>query len=131
MNLNNSNLQDGLLRYYSAQLKRYETLEAEVQLLQQSDDQASDTLGNVRRILQEISECDKENTSIRNAWTTANETASPKLKETVKRVTERIERVIGQIATSETHALESKEQLRPLISDEAARRKVVAAYGAH
>ena len=126
-----SDLQDRLLRYYSEQLQRYSLLETEVQRLQTSDDDSTEILINVRQSLQEISECENLNIALRNEWTSAQETASPELKETVQRVTKRIEQVIGLVSQSETQARDTQNQLRPLISGEAARRKVAEAYGAH
>ena len=131
MSRKRNELQDNLLRYYSEQLQRYETLESEVQRLQLSDGDSSEVLGNVRRILREISDCDQQKAGLRDQWKSANESASPELKDTVQRVTQRIEKVIGQVSQTEMHARGAAEQMRPLISDEATRRKVAAAYGAH
>ncbi len=129
MQPDSSDLQDRLLRYYSDQLSRYETLDAEVQQLRTSSDQSGEVLSNVRRILQHISDRDGEHTALRQQWLAANESASPELKNTVRKVTDLIEKVMAHVSQTETHTRNAQEELRPLISNEATRRKVADAYG--
>lgn len=131
MNQKTNDLQTRLLRYYSEQLQRYEKLDVAVRALQNDDNDSTDVLIQVREILNEISTCDVQHAALRAEWTSAEETASPELKATVQRVTDRIEQVIGQVSQSELQAREAQEKLKPQISAEAARRKVAAAYGGH
>ncbi len=131
MNQKTNDLQTRLLRYYSEQLQRYERLDAAVQELQRADNDSTEVLIHVREILSEISNCDDRHAALRTEWASTEGSASPELKATVKRVTDRIERVIGQVSQSELQAREAQQKLMPQISAEAARRKVAAAYGGH